>query len=439
MPYKDYYKVLELKTTATQEEIKTSYRRLALKFHPDRNFGDKRSEAKFKEIQEAYEILSDPKSKYEYDKRCNNSKKEYSEKESESITPLTFLEIFRNMRVSVSSLRKSRVNREALFKRITDLLDKNCIVFLTTYGDKKTISVIIDEILICCNPLEPSSVNKLRPSLIALANSDKTLIDRINSYYKKRKKEYWSVKEIFGDFKDLLADKGISLSSVLALAIVIAIIWGISSLVDYFDNKDRPSTGELYNSSSTTTPNNDNNSQVSTKLTSSQQEDYSDWDPKNYETGSSPGCYNYTPKYNKTLDNKLQVNVGYNTDVVLKLINLQTNKCIRYVYVRAGDTYNMRNIPEGKYYLKIAYGKDWRQKIVAEKCIGKFISNPLYKKGSEILDFYKIYEGIEIKGGNSYKNYQIPSYSLSLDVISTPLSDQFQTNEISENAFNDEQ
>ena len=64
----DYYKTLGVKRAATQEEIRKAYRRLARKYHPDLNPGDKSSEEKFKQLSEAYDILSDPKKREVYDK-----------------------------------------------------------------------------------------------------------------------------------------------------------------------------------------------------------------------------------------------------------------------------------------------------------------------------------------------------------------------------------
>lgn len=67
MEYKDYYKILGVEKSATQDEIKKAYRKLAMKYHPDRNAGDKSAEEKFKEITEANEVLSDPEKRKKYD------------------------------------------------------------------------------------------------------------------------------------------------------------------------------------------------------------------------------------------------------------------------------------------------------------------------------------------------------------------------------------
>ena len=67
MEYRDYYKVLDVSRTATADEIKTAFRKLAMQYHPDRNPGDKQAEEHFKEINEAYQVLSDPQKRARYD------------------------------------------------------------------------------------------------------------------------------------------------------------------------------------------------------------------------------------------------------------------------------------------------------------------------------------------------------------------------------------
>jgi len=64
---RDYYEVLGVSKDASQDEIKKAYRKLALKYHPDKNPGDKEAEKKFKEAAEAYEILGTPEKRKKYD------------------------------------------------------------------------------------------------------------------------------------------------------------------------------------------------------------------------------------------------------------------------------------------------------------------------------------------------------------------------------------
>jgi curved DNA-binding protein len=67
MDYKDYYKILGVDRKASTDEIRTKYRKLAMKYHPDKNPGDKKAEERFKEINEAYQVLSDDAKRAKYD------------------------------------------------------------------------------------------------------------------------------------------------------------------------------------------------------------------------------------------------------------------------------------------------------------------------------------------------------------------------------------
>ena len=67
MAKRDYYEVLGVSKDASEDEIKKAYRKIAIKYHPDRNPGNKEAEEKFKEAAEAYDVLHDPQKRQQYD------------------------------------------------------------------------------------------------------------------------------------------------------------------------------------------------------------------------------------------------------------------------------------------------------------------------------------------------------------------------------------
>lgn len=98
MIFKDYYRILELKTNRVSiDEIKASYRELAKKYHPDVNIKDKQAEERFKDINEAYRVLSDVKSKRKYDRMWNTyigNKKQKEYEESKRANDSVFSDFF---------------------------------------------------------------------------------------------------------------------------------------------------------------------------------------------------------------------------------------------------------------------------------------------------------------------------------------------------------
>ncbi len=82
MAGKDYYKILGISKTATDDEIKKAYRKLAMKYHPDRNKDDKNAEARFKDISEAYAVLSNKEKRVQYDNFGSEGfQKQYSQED----------------------------------------------------------------------------------------------------------------------------------------------------------------------------------------------------------------------------------------------------------------------------------------------------------------------------------------------------------------------
>lgn len=166
---------------------------------------------------------------------------------------------------------------------------------------------------------------------------------------------------------------------------------------------------------------------------------YKDWAKENASTGDNPECENITPKYAYELDNELLIHVGKNFDVVVKLMSKYGN-CIRIAYIEAGDDFSMKNIPEGIYYLKIAYGKDFRKYSKDGQCIVKFLRDATYEKGTNTLDFYKVKKPNTYEGDYVYENWSLPSFELSLNIEYTKGNsngfNSFLSNTISEQDFN---
>lgn len=426
----DYYKILEISPSATADEIKKAYRRLALKYHPDKNHGEKSGEEKFKEISQAYKTLSNAEERKSYDFKFNSEKeskfhnnsqsqKQTEQKTEEPLTPATFLSIFKGIRSKIAGIDKKRINQRNLYDSINDLLTDNNIKFLLSWGDTKTNRQIIEEVLACCEPLGYDKhpiqyftyIENICPKLARLAGADNEIILKIHKFNKKRK-----LLDNWDDNKGLVIFFGI----ILFVIIAVFLDKNISS-----SSNNSQANGDL----------NDTfiEKEIKPELTPEQRFQREKdsmisigWQEQVNNNGQLSSCYNFKPRKGK-IDNYLEVVVGGGTDVAIKIMNLKTEKCIRYVFINSGTTHQIKNIPEGQYYLKIAYGKNWISKVVNGQCIGKFIRHPMYEKGVDILDYNLQY---------SNDGYNVPSFRLSLDVIATDISNSFNSANISEGEFN---
>jgi len=434
----DYYKLLGVLPTATTEEIKKAYRLLALKYHPDRNQGDKNSEAYFKKVTEAYTILSDPEKRESYNweyrksqQTSNNQsqqQKRTEPKQEPQVTPQVILSVFQNIKKKVVGIDKSRINQSALYNSLNDLLSINNLNLLISWGDTKTNKQIINDVLTCCNFLTSHTTEKLLSKLAKLAGSDNDTIQEIFNYLKQKKKREFRKK--YG-----------LLIGLFAIVLVLIIVAKLKPKEPYiprtFTHSNRPSNGDLDNTfhdnQSASTTSDGKKTEYVPELTPEQklQQEKNKliaegWKETEVNNGQLPSCYNFVPKKSR-INNYLEVQVGGGTDVAIKVMNLNTDKCIRYVFINSGSTYKIRNIPEGTYYLKIAYGKDWFSKVENGQCVGKFLRNPMYEKGDDIMDFNLQYTS---------DGYSIPSFQLKLDVIATNTMNTFSSQNISENEFN---
>lgn len=145
MIFKDYYKILGLETSkVTPEEIKVAYREQAKKYHPDVNIGDKRSEERFKDINEAYKLLSQPQTKRKYDRQWNNyigrrKAKENNQTEKETVSNEIFSMFFgseeKETKTETKKAKKVPVKGENIETEINISIEE------AYYGSEKRISL----------------------------------------------------------------------------------------------------------------------------------------------------------------------------------------------------------------------------------------------------------------------------------------------------------
>lgn len=122
-------------------------------------------------------------------------------------------------------------------------------------------------------------------------------------------------------------------------------------------------------------------------------------------------------------DNYFDIVMGNGCNVAVKIMELGTDKCIRYVYVAENTTTTVQEIPHGVYYLKLAYGYDWMEKETNDGKQGKFTRNVLYERSQDTFDF-----------GTKNSREEI-NYRLDINVVDSKLENNFQTIPIDEKEF----
>ena len=183
MLLKDYYKTLEISPTATEQEVKKSFRRLVLRFHPDKNGGDALAEARFREIREAYEILSDPRQREEY-----NYKRWYNRSlgkvfQAAPLTPAGIVAECERLYHYVQALSSSRVDADALSYHIrTQLLSGDNIRLLRQFNDAGANRQIIGLLTRVCRSLPWRYIEPIAGLLEEVAGTDAVLSEEVKAF-----------------------------------------------------------------------------------------------------------------------------------------------------------------------------------------------------------------------------------------------------------------
>ena len=165
---------------------------------------------------------------------------------------------------------------------------------------------------------------------------------------------------------------------------------------------------------------NDNNTQ---DISSAQKELESEgWQFDTPNGGEFDKSYGVTP-VRGLQDNYFDITVGKGYSVAIKIMDAVTNHCIRYVYIPEEQTITINEIPQGQYYLKLAYGNDWMSYQIDSITIGKFSSEAFYERSIETYNFGR-------KNSTDFVNFD-----LKINVVRGNAENNFETQPIMEQEF----
>lgn len=187
MRVKDYYKILEVSPTAPLHEIKRSYRRLAHTYHPDKNADNPSAEAYFKEVIEAYKILSNPVQRESYNYERWSQRQTGKKYASPAFSPQTILNEASSLREYVSKVDIFRMNEEALNYQIMQILSDHNISILQNFKDIFINKEIIKEILSAASFLYLKDAELLTEKLNSSIASDDEGKEMIQKFINKKR------------------------------------------------------------------------------------------------------------------------------------------------------------------------------------------------------------------------------------------------------------
>jgi hypothetical protein len=188
MHLKDYYGILEIETSATAAEIKKAYRKLALQYHPDKNNNEAHSAARFADIKEAYEILTNPAKKDYYLQQRWYNQSIGKKKKQDVITPVSILQQALELERYVATLDVFRMDKQGLKEYILGLLPDDTIEKLKAFNEPETTREIIATVIKAMHPLPKPYTEDIAIQLQKLAGADEASLQQINLFVQKTEK-----------------------------------------------------------------------------------------------------------------------------------------------------------------------------------------------------------------------------------------------------------
>ena len=196
MSLKDYYGILEIKSSATIHDIKKAYRRLALQFHPDKNHNDPYAATQFAEIKEAYEVLTNPTRKEKYLQKRWYQQSTGSKKTRLPVTPVNLLKQTLELERYVSKLDVFRVDTAGLSDYILSLFDDSTIEQLNTFNEKDINEKIVGLLMHCLKVMPLNLVLSLTKQIEKIKTSEpmqKKLTDFVAGRQKAYKRDRYRI------------------------------------------------------------------------------------------------------------------------------------------------------------------------------------------------------------------------------------------------------
>lgn len=333
---KNHYQTLGLKNNASQDEIIKAYRKLAIKFHPDKNVGDNFFDELFREVKDAYDILSNPVSKRDYDLKYNS----FINKANEN-TNTTY-----HQRPTEKQQQTHRVKPKiSYFDRIKSfnpkrLISEKIVNFrkLSLKGKLQSLFQIILFALPCIGIYLNGFLGFITVFLFYGATF--TFIATVKN-----------IKEIDSIGSGIF---GLIIAPFIALFI-------LTLCLKYFNIDPFGFFEKYHNTEQKRNPNVNEKkleSDENKKIFEDTNKELSKYRGNQLKNGASPldGCFGngvYSQNAWLKFDNSNR------TDAVICLVKVNDKKTIRNEYIRAGATFEMSKIPSGTYFIKVYYGNDW--------------------------------------------------------------------------------
>jgi curved DNA-binding protein CbpA len=213
-PFKDHYKTLGLPFNASQEDIKKKFRKMALQYHPDTNEGNPFAHSRFREIQEAYEVLSHPQSRSNYNREWRLHFPVQSASAVRAHTPESILSDIVTLQRKVLGMDRFRFNKDGAFLQLKELLSEDNIILLSQEAPPGIKEKIISAVMTTGARLHTKHILSLSGKLASLVNPGEPLYETILTWQKQAKQQ-----ALWEKYKPLLA-----LLIALTLCILIYLI-----------------------------------------------------------------------------------------------------------------------------------------------------------------------------------------------------------------------